>query len=309
MFDNIAAMVDDVSLLKNNQGGTGSSGVDYGGRIEALETVAARIPTTFKNTEWIQLLTVVGSFPKPGIDLMKDLSWEMVFNAVKKIPTLFQVNTLQAMKDVVVAIPNAFNSSTWTDVTNAVKKVPSVFTIDTLQQLYDVDDLKNNQGGTDGDTGSNEDYETRIQALETKVAKIPGALNTVTWNYVTMKTNVLPLLPDLPIETLTWVDVVAAVKKIPSDFTNSTLINISKNLGTVMSRIVEIPILPSVNESLTWTQLVNAVKMIPELQQTVSNMISQLNAQSFIDLNTLHTALDEADGSLQTIADRLQQMQ
>jgi hypothetical protein len=124
-----------------------------------------------------------------------------------------------------------------------------------------------------------------------------------------MKTNILPLLPDLPIETLTWVDVVTAVKKIPADFTNSNLINISENLGTVMSTIVEIPILPSVNESLTWAQLINAVKMIPELQQTLSNMISQLNAQSLIDLNTLQTALDNADSSLQTIADRLQEMQ
>jgi hypothetical protein len=45
--------------------------------------------------------------------------------------------------------------------------------------------------------------------------------------------------------------------------------------------------------------------MIPELQQTVSNMISQLNAQSLIDLNTLQTALDNSDGSLETIASRL----
>jgi hypothetical protein len=49
--------------------------------------------------------------------------------------------------------------------------------------------------------------------------------------------------------------------------------------------------------------------MIPELQQTVTNIISQLNAQSLIDLGTLQTALDEGDRSLQTIADRLQQMQ
>jgi hypothetical protein len=38
-------------------------------------------------------------------------------------------------------------------------------------------------------------------------------------------------------------------------------------------------------------------------------MISQLNAQSLIDLNTLQTALDNADGSLETIANRIQKMQ
>jgi hypothetical protein len=304
-----------MGLMSQGGGGSGSSGsssgFDYEARIDALETVAARIPTTFNNNEWTQLLIVVGSIPKPGIDLMKTLTWEMVFNAVKKVPHTFQENTLQAIKDVVAAIPNTFNTSTWTDVTNAAKKIPSVFTVDTLQQLYDdVDDFKNNQGVPDEDTGSSNDYETRIQALEKVASKIPGTLNLVTWNDVRMKTNILPLLPVLPIETLTWVDVVTTIKKIPTFFNTSTLQTMFDDITAITDKVSILPILPlPPNETLTWGDVINAVKMIPELQQTVTNMISQLNVQSLINLETLQAALDNADGSLETIATRLQQMQ
>jgi hypothetical protein len=40
----------------------------------------------------------------------------------------------------------------------------------------------------------------------------------------------------------------------------------------------------------------------------VTNIISQLNSQSLIDLGTLQTALDPVDGSLETISYRLQQI-
>jgi hypothetical protein len=40
----------------------------------------------------------------------------------------------------------------------------------------------------------------------------------------------------------------------------------------------------------------------------VTNIISQLNSQSLIDLGALQSPLDNADGSLETISFRLQQM-
>jgi hypothetical protein len=113
-------LYDDVSRLNNNEGGSGSSGVNYEGRIQALEEVADRIPTTFNNLEWISLCRIVGSFPTPGIDLMKTLTWEMVFNAVKKVPTIFQENTLQAMKEAVDAIPPTFNNTEWVQLCEIV---------------------------------------------------------------------------------------------------------------------------------------------------------------------------------------------
>jgi hypothetical protein len=63
------------------------------------------------------------------------------------------------------------------------------------------------------------------------------------------------------------------------------------------------------NETLTWPDVINAVKVIPELQQTVTNIISQLNFQTLINLQTLQAALDDADGMLETISVKLQEMQ
>jgi hypothetical protein len=75
-------------------------------------------------------------------------------------------------------------------------------------------------------------------------------------------------------------------------------------------KVSTLPILPNPPEqSLTWLDVINAVKVIFELQQTVTNIISQLNSQSLINLQTLQAALDKADGSLETISAKLQQMQ
>jgi hypothetical protein len=100
-----------------------------------------------------------------------------------------------------------------------------------------------------------------------------------------------------------------AADKIPSTFNNTTLKTLHENFYAIAQKIIDMSWLPTPSEPLTWTKLVNSVKMILELQQTVSNIISQLNAQSLIDLGTLQTALDEGDRSLQTIADRLKEMQ
>jgi hypothetical protein len=101
------------------------------------------------------------------------------------------------------------------------------------------------------------------------------------------------------------VKLVNAGKKVPESFLVSTLQTIKDNVDEMVDRFTYIPNTNSFNIA-TWNDIVHAV---PELQQTVSNMISQLNAQSLIDLTTLQTALDNADGSLETIANILQEMQ
>jgi hypothetical protein len=96
--------------------------------------------------------------------------------------------------------------------------------------------------------------------------------------------------------------------KVPTTFQDYTLQTMYNDVDYMKDRFTYIPNTNSFNVQ-TWSEIDNAVSMIPELQQTVSNMISQLNAQSLIDLGTLQTALDNADGTLETIAERLQQMQ
>jgi hypothetical protein len=71
-----------------------------------------------------------------------------------------------------------------------------------------------------------------------------------------------------------------AANKILSSFTTSTLKTMFDNLTSVGVRLPDIPILLNSNEPLTWWEIISAVKMILELQQTISNIISQLNAQS-----------------------------
>jgi hypothetical protein len=245
----------------------------------------------------------------------ESLTWPEVIETVKKVPNFFLPNTLETMYnnviglltgtggssgsssdggslgvdysaeiqaihqiiDVLPVLPNPPSVSiTWAQLVQAAEKIPGFFNISTLHTMFDniaamiddVDLLKNNQGGSGSSSSSGVDYSAEITALQAVTAKIPTFFNKTTlqemWNTMNNwgpKINNLPKLPNPPNETLTWEDVI------------------------------------------------NAVKMIPELQQPVTNMISQLNSQSLINLQTLQAALDEADGSLETISVKLQEMQ
>jgi hypothetical protein len=79
----------------------------------------------------------------------------MVFNAVKKVPTTFLENTLQAIKDAVAAIPYTFNSSTWNTVSAAANMIPSTFNSNTLQQMYNNVNSLMNGGSGSGESGNN----------------------------------------------------------------------------------------------------------------------------------------------------------
>jgi hypothetical protein len=102
----------------------------------------------------------------------------------------------------------------------------------------------------------------------------------------------------------------AIAAKIPGFFNTTTLHGMFDDIAAMRDKVSTLPILPyPPNETLTWEDVINTVKVIPELQQTVTNIISQLNSQSLINLQTLQAALDEADGSLETISVKLQEMQ
>jgi hypothetical protein len=102
----------------------------------------------------------------------------------------------------------------------------------------------------------------------------------------------------------------AVAAKIPGFFTTSTLHGIYDDVVAIKDKVYTLPMLPNpLEETLTWVDVISAVSMIPELQQTVTNIISQLNSQSLINLQTLQAALDQADGSLETISVKLQQTQ
>jgi hypothetical protein len=256
---------DGIALPERGGSNSSSSGVDYSVEILAIYQI-------------IDVLPVLPNLPQ------QSLTWPKVINAIRKVPVSFLNNSLGKMYDDVYVLKGLYGSGcgsgsgsnssiTWTHLIEAPEKIPGFFNTSTLHTMFDdiaamIDDvnlLKNNQGGT-GSSGV--DYSAEIQALQTITAKIPAFFNTTTlqemWNAMNIwgpKINNLPKLPNPPNETLTWEDVI------------------------------------------------NAVKMIPELQQTVTNIISQLNSQSLINLQTLQAALDEADGSLETISVKLQQMQ
>jgi hypothetical protein len=295
-------------------------------------------------------------------------TWSVVTEAVKKIPSVFTVNTLQELYDYVDNLKNnipntdSFNADTWNMVYARTNMIPNTFNSNTLQQMYNnVNDLMSSGGSGSGGSGSSSgvDYSQDIKALQTAVNAIPSTFNSSTWTNV--RNNIseilnriinLPYLSNLPKETYTWVKLVNDGKKVPESFLVSTLQTIKDSVDWMLDRFTYIPNTGSFNIA-TWTDHIAAVTKVPtsftvttlqtmyndvdymkdrfnyipntnsfniatwsdlvnavtELQQTVSNMISQLNAQSFIDLGTLQTALDEADCTLETIAEILQQMQ
>jgi hypothetical protein len=243
--------------------------------------------------------------------------------------------------DVLPVLPNLPQESlTWPELIETVKKVPNSFLPTTLRDMYDnVFSLLTGSSTSGGSLGVS--YSAEIEAIHQII-------------------DVLPVLPNPPSVSITWAHLIEAAEKIPTFFTTSTLHTMFDNIAQIMDgggsgggsgssgvdysadiqalqtatakipawfttgtlqeiwtainnwapKLLNLPTLPNLpNEILTWGDVVNAVKMIPELQQTVTNVISQLNSQSLINLQTLQTALDQADGSLETISAKLQQMQ
>jgi hypothetical protein len=197
---------------------------------------------------------------------------------------------IQALQTAVNAIPSTFNSSTWTNaLTNIGVILGRITNLPYLQNLpeetYTWVKLVN--------AGKKVPESFLVSTLQSIKDSVDWMLDRFTYISNTGSFNIA-----------TWTDHIAAVAKVPTTFQDYTLQTMYNDVDYMRDRFTYIPNTGSFNNE-TWSGLVNAVT---ELQQTVSNMISQLNAQSLIDLNTLQTALDEADGSLQTIADRLELM-
>jgi DUF2075 family protein len=87
-----------------SSGGSGSSGFDYDAEITALQIVAEKIPSGFTiNT----------------LSIMKE-----------------DINN-HKLKFTYIPSNKTFNPETWDEVTEAIKKISSVFTVNTFQELYD----------------------------------------------------------------------------------------------------------------------------------------------------------------------------
>jgi hypothetical protein len=301
-------LYDYVDTLQNNIPNTDSFNADtWFGVTEAVK----KIPTTFEENTLQTMKEVVDAIPTT----FNTSIWNTVCNDVDYMRNRFNY------------IPNddLFNTDTWNMVYSAANMIPSSFNSNTLQQMYsNVNDLMNG-GGSGSGSGSGEsgsssstDFGKDIEALQQAVgalqSAIPSTFNSSTWtnaraNITEILSRIanLPYLPNLPDETYTWVKLVNAGKKVPESFDITTLQIMYNNINDMLLKLSYVPINTSFNSTI-WNTVHAAADMIPELQQTVTYMISQLNAASLIDLNSLHTALDEADGSLQSIADRLELM-
>jgi hypothetical protein len=104
-----------------------------------------------------------------------------------------------------------------------------------------------------------------------------------------------PILPNPPLITVAWNQLIEEDAKIRSAFSSNTLQQLFDNIYSLKNNIV-----------------VSDVDYCPQIQSlstTVANIIFQLNTQNLIDIGMLQSVLDSSDGSLQTISNRLQQMQ
>jgi hypothetical protein len=130
-----------------------------------------------------------------------------------------------------------YETLTWPDVIDAVRKVPPFFLPNTLENMYNnVMDLMSQGGGSSSGSGSSssgsgssgDDYDARIEALETEIIKIPTkfTINTLPImkedvRVMKEKFTYIPSYNSFNVQA--WNNVVNVVVKIPSDFQSTTL--------------------------------------------------------------------------------------